>query len=366
MNLEAAARRVFAETYAEARTRLIAAAALRGASIKPYLNPNRGPDGGEIATDTLWLGPKDADNVLVMVSATHGVEGFPGSAAEIDWLLENGGRDLPDGVAVLIVHAINPYGFAWLRRVTEENVDLNRNFVDFSQPLPENPGYDELADAFVPSALDEATLMEADARVLAYETKHGRKELMKARTGGQYKHKGGMFYGGTEPTWSRRTLEALIADYDLPERELVAVLDYHTGLGPYGYGEPICGHTPGSINVERAKTWYGPSVTQPDLGTSSSVPKVGLAEHGWMNALGASVSCVALEFGTYPPSNGLRVLRQDHTLHNVGPVDWESEETRRIKEDIRTHFAPRYPDWQEMVIFRCRQMIGLGLRALSR
>ena len=36
------------------------------------------------------------------------------------------------------------------RRVTHENVDLNRNFHDFSQPLPGNAGYDELAHLLVP------------------------------------------------------------------------------------------------------------------------------------------------------------------------------------------------------------------------
>jgi beta-lactamase class A len=60
---------------------------------------------------------------VVLTSATHGIEGFCGSGCQIDWLLEGGPTRLPDGVAALIVHAVNPFGFAWLRRVTEENVD---------------------------------------------------------------------------------------------------------------------------------------------------------------------------------------------------------------------------------------------------
>ena len=35
---------------------------------------------------------------------------------------------LPDDAAIVIVHVLNPYGMAWLRRVNENNVDLNRNF----------------------------------------------------------------------------------------------------------------------------------------------------------------------------------------------------------------------------------------------
>ena len=52
---------------------------------------------------------------------------------------------------LVFVHALNPYGFSWVRRVNEDNVDLNRNFPDWSQPLPTNDGYAELADILVPT-----------------------------------------------------------------------------------------------------------------------------------------------------------------------------------------------------------------------
>ena len=69
-----------------------------------------------------------------------GVEGFAGSAIQIQFLKERiGGPELPRSFGVLLIHALNPYGFAHLRRANECNVDLNRNFVDFAQPLPENP-----------------------------------------------------------------------------------------------------------------------------------------------------------------------------------------------------------------------------------
>ncbi len=52
------------------------------------------------------------------------------------------GASVPDDLAVVLIHAINPYGFAWIRRVNEDNVDLNRNCIDFGAAIPENPGYD--------------------------------------------------------------------------------------------------------------------------------------------------------------------------------------------------------------------------------
>jgi hypothetical protein len=363
LDLVSAANTYFAADYAQARRSFLAACDAAGIETRSYVNPNPGPGGEELASDVAWCGPEDAHRVLVLVSATHGVEGFPGSAVQCDWV-DNAADALPRGVAVLVVHAINPYGFAWLRRVTEENVDLNRNWIDFAEPPPENPGYDTLADALVPASLDEAALAACDARIRSYREAHGEAGLMRARSGGQYRHPGGMFYGGSAATWARRSLEAIAADYRLAERDLVAVVDVHTGLGPYGYGEPICAHTPGSVNVERAQLWYGDSVTQPDLGTSSSVPKTGLAEYGWEQMLGPRVTFIALEFGTYPPANGLVVLRADHWLHNQGAVDWEAARTREIKAAIRAQFAPEKLDWQEMVLFRARQILrqaGEGL-----
>ncbi len=369
MDLLTAAGTYFAEDYRQARKTFLAACKTAGVEPKSYANPHQGPHGEELATDVAWFGPEDARKVLVLVSSTHGVEGFPGSAGQCDWI-ENGRgagghAPLPEGVAVLVVHAVNPYGFAWLRRVTEEGVDLNRNWVDFAEPLPQNPGYEELHEALVPKSLDEAALREADRKIQAYREAHGDTQLNLARSGGQYSRPGGVFFGGKEPTWARRTLERIVADYDLAGRDLVAVVDYHTGLGPFGYGEPIADHTPGSVNVQRALDWYGDSVTQPRLGTSSSVPKTGLAEYGWERLLGDKVTFVALEYGTYAPPRGMKVLRQDHWLHNETNVDWNDPQTRRIKSEIRAHFAPQMLDWQEMVLFRSRQIQRQALTGLA-
>ena len=355
----------FSPGYAEARARFLAAAEEAGGSLRAYDNPLAGPKGEALASDCAWFGPAEAAKVLVLQSATHGVEGFTGSGAILDWLYQGCARHLPEDTAALLIHAINPHGFAWLRRVTEENVDLNRNFVDFDAALPENPGHDELADALVPRALSGPEFEAAEAKIAAWREKHGETAFSMARGGGQYKHAHSMFYGGAAPTWSRRTLEAIMADYELPAREQVAVIDYHTGLGPFGYGEPICSHAEGTASLARAKRWYGRSVTEPAIGTSSSVPKVGLNEWGWEAALGARLTFVALEYGTFPPESGRLVLREDHWLHAYSNVEWEAPETQRIKRQIREHFYPDSDDWREMVLFRSRQMVRQATEGLA-
>lgn len=365
--VEVAAAQRFSKDYAAARRHFLALAEKQRLPLKTYRNPNAAPTGEPLSTDLALQGSADAAKFLVTISATHGVEGFCGSGCQADWLTESAGAALPPEIAILNVHAINPYGFAWLRRGTEENVDLNRNFIDFSRnELPANPEYDVLADAFVPSSLDPAVVAAGQARIRAFREQHGERALQMARAGGQYKHPTGIFYGGIEPTWARRILEQIVADYDLASRRQVAVIDYHTGLGPYGYGELICDHNPGSSNVETARAWYGECVTEPLLGTSSSVPKQGTAGIDfWQRHLGSRAIYCALEYGTFSTEHGSGPMREDHVLHATGKVDWNTPETQRIKRNLRRHYFPDTQPWRELVLFRSRQVLTQALAGLA-
>ncbi len=349
----------FSATYREARRRFLEAASAAGAiDIRSYPNPNHGPEGEALGTDVAWVGRRDAKAVVVTISATHGVEGFLGSALQIDWLTRRREAPLPDGIAALHIHALNPHGFAWLRRVTEEGIDLNRNFVDFARPLPANSGYDELH----PHLIEEPN----DAAVEAYGKANGQRALEIAVSGGQYSHPDGLFYGGTAPAWSRRTVEAVIRDFALAKRATVATVDLHTGLGPFGVGEVICDHPTGSPELARGRRWYGASMTEPALGTSTSVPKAGLLDYGWMNALGPAVTFVTLEFGTYPVEEMFRQLRADHILHRSGLPDWQASKTRAVKDALKHHFCPDDESWRDMVLARGREVFGqaeLGVSA---
>ncbi len=355
----------FSADYASARQRFLSHCNQLGLEVRSYQNPNQGPEGEELAADTAWVGDKDARNVIVTLSATHGVEGFCGSGAQLDWLRNRGPESLPGGVAMLIIHAINPHGFAWQRRVTEEGCDLNRNWIDFDAPYPLNPGFEALRDVLLPSELSGPAFEKAEEEIARWRAQHGETAFHVARGGGQYSHPEGMFYGGNAPTWSRLTLESIMRDYNLPQRDHIAVIDYHTGLGPFGYGEPICGNQPGTPGHQRAKSWYGQSLTEPDLGTSSSVPKVGLSEYGWTRIVGDIHTYIALEYGTYTPDAGRAALRADHWLHAQGNVNWQSAETRAIKQRLKNHYYPGTPDWQEMVIFRSRMILRQAQRGLS-
>ena len=358
----------FAPDYALARERFLAAAHGAGGRTTSIPVPGAGPRGEALSTDCTWIGPDDAADVLVLVSATHGVEGFCGSAAQIDALRMGVARRLAPFQAILAIHALNPHGFAWLRRVTQEGIDLNRNCIDFgASPPPENHGYAELADAFVPRDLSARTLAAAAARLEAYRERHGATAFEQARSCGQYTHPDGIFYGGRAPAAAIEALRAICTAHRLGARRRVAVIDYHSGLGPFGHGEPICGHRPGEPGQERCRAWYGASLGEPLLGTSASLPIPGLTQYAWARAVGAErLVFVAIEFGTFDREEGARALRDDHVLHAAGSVDWDAPETRRIKAALRRFYHPDTEDWRQMVLFRSRQLICQALDGMAR
>jgi hypothetical protein len=364
MNLETATATRFSADYREARSRFCDAAETAGAALRSYRNPNTGPRGEALASDCAWLGPEDAEKVLVVMSGTHGVEGFCGSGVQLDWLAEGNAARLPPDHAALLIHAINPYGFAWIRRVTEENVDLNRNFVDFAAPLPTNPAYDALADALVPPALSGPEFDKADAVIAAFRAEHGEAAFHAARAAGQYAHPNGIFYGGTGPTWARRTEEAIIADYRLAARRHVAMIDFHTGLGPFGYGELIVMPALDSAHGRRLMGWYE-SVTQMGDPNSVASTRAGLGPQRWEDLLGERGTIATLEYGTRSRWTMFSVLRADHWLHAYTNVDWDAAETRRIKAAIKDAYFPDSATWREMVLFRARQVLRQARRGLA-
>lgn len=356
--------RYFSSSYAAARRRFREAAGAAGMALDLRPSPARDREGEALAVDLAYIGPRDPARAVVAISGTHGVEGYCGAGVQVGWLESGLWRERPAEVGLLLIHAINPYGFAWDRRVTEDNVDLNRNFPDFSAPLPRNHAYEALHEAACPVVWTEESVQAANAVLEAYREAHGAHALQVALSGGQYSHSDGIFYGGRAPTWSHRTLVEVLRHY-LGKTEKVAVVDFHTGLGPYGYGEPISIAAPDSPEGRRAVAWYGGEVTFTSTGTSTSAVINGSNDSGVKRILPqAEVTMIALEFGTRPLEEVLFALRADNWLHRHGRVD--SGQGRDIKAAIRAAFYPERADWRRMVWERSVDILAKATRGVSQ
>ena len=232
------ATKYFSSDYKEARDKFLNASHSVDATIESFKNPNTGPEGAPLFIDVALIGPKDTNSILVLVSGTHGVEGFCGSGIQTGLLLKGITSHLKPEMSIVMIHALNPYGFAHLRRFNEDNVDLNRNFVDHSKPYPKNPGYEKLSNVIAPKSLSFPANITFPVRLMWYRVSKGNAALQTAITGGQYLHPQGLFYGGHFETWSNKTIRTIVKRY-LSRAARVAIVDFHTGLGPYGRGEII-------------------------------------------------------------------------------------------------------------------------------
>ena len=181
----------FRPDYAACREHFLNLSNVLGGELMRAINPASGPDGLELSTDFLRLGPTDAERALILVSGTHGAEGFAGSAIQCAWLAAHGGQ-LPDNLAVVMVHGLNAFGFAHLRRVNENNVDLNRNFIDHEADHPHNDGYAKVAHFLAVNRLDGPEREAADKELLRLGVEMGHMNIMRA-IGGQYDDAEGMF-----------------------------------------------------------------------------------------------------------------------------------------------------------------------------
>lgn len=269
---------------------------------------------------------------------------------------------LPKDTAVLLIHAINPYGFSHVRRVNENNIDLNRNFLDFSEDLPENPDYAEVHPLIIPDDWGGPAQAAADMKIQDYISEKGLSTYQAAVSGGQHIHEGGIFFGGFEPSWTNKTLRKVVSKH-AGESKHLALLDFHTGLGPYGHGEPIYVGDPSGL--PRAMKWYGGDVTSPEAGTSSSAVVRGTIDNGVTQmAPNATHTCVAIEYGTLPVLEVLNALRADNWLYVKGDIN--SEQGKAIKKQVRDAFYCDADDWKEMIWTRGISMVQLALSGLEK
>ena len=357
----------FSESYAEARNRFLDAARHTGAPLETFENPvAKGPKGETLATDVALFGPADATKLLILVSGTHGVEGFAGSGAQITMMETLRFSALPARTAVLVIHAINPYGFAWLRRANEDNVDLNRNAIDFAALPQPSDDFLALAPHLVPQ--DWSELAPAEAAIRSFIDTRGFRRFQEVVAGGQYTQPDGLFYGGSAPVWSLRTFRDIVTRYGRGKKCL-ALIDFHTGLGPSGYGEPIYTGTD-DAEAERAREWYGPDLTAIYAGNSTSVVVQGPMINAVASFFGdpaarPEITTLALEFGTLPEELVLDVLRAEAWMHLHGDVNFDTPVGRAIKRRFRDAFYVDNDAWKRAVVERSVEMTGQALAGLA-
>jgi succinylglutamate desuccinylase len=339
------------QSYDDSRRMFRQLAAKAGATVRTYDVPGTTPDGLALTTDTAQLGLPDARTMVAVTSGIHGAEGYAGAACLCRFLQAWPGRHAGAGIGFLLVHAINPWGFAHDSRVTEEGVDLNRNFVDFprsaTQPAPYEAFHRMLVEEYRPLPQGWRNQLQLLSHGL---TAPRRRALQNAVTSGQYDRTDGMFFGGFAATKSRGVWEQILRD-TIDGRQRAFLLDLHTGLGQRGSGELMCDLPKTSASFRQMADWFDGRISSMADGDSVSAALSGTMTGAFMRSQQQSRYAIGLEFGTCPQLVVLNALRADQwRRNNAGMLSPRQEQ--RVREKMKHAFAPADAPWAARVAAR--------------
>lgn len=288
-----------------------------------------------------------ARRILLHSSGVHGIEGFAGSAIQLR-LLERPPA-LPADGALVLAHILNPYGMTYLRRVNENNVDLNRNFLEPGETYAGQPdGYDILDPLFNPSAPPGSWPRLFTLRLLWKMLRHGPRRLRQAGAEGQYEKPHGLFFGGKNLERGPELYLNWLAEH-LPAARRVCGIDVHTGLGRSGEQLIILERNHGGdyhqfleprYTQELDNTGEGPAIVY-DVrgGIDTGVPRIFTSE--------TEVDFVTQEFGTV---NGFRVLRTLSDENRLTRFGNGRDLFHPIKRAMKQIFAPSEIQWKTSIL----------------
>jgi hypothetical protein len=353
----------FSPDYYSARDKFLNEAKNNGAVMQSFIHPHqKGPGGRDLHMDCATFGDQSSKSLLVVISGTHGPEGYCGSGVQTGLMHEGRITEWAKKTRIALIHAHNPYGFAWDTRFNEDNIDLNRNYLpSFTPPLPQNPAYAQLHKWAAPQALDDQTMSEVQSKLLEYAAKNGFPALQAALTSGQYQFPDGAYYGGLAPSWSRDTLTAIFDEITKGVENMV-IVDMHTGLGPFGVGEILISAPTGSKESAFCEEIWGAEVHSTKV-ESVSADLYGTLDEFLANRYSAiKYAVMALEFGTIDPLSVFKATQIGSWLHCKG--DKTAPYADKLRQFSRDAFYPQGDEWANKVWDRSLEVITKAVNHL--
>jgi octopine/nopaline transport system ATP-binding protein len=351
----------FSATMPEADEKFVVACRARGVEPEFIVHPQKDPQGHPLHTGIGYWGPKDASNVVVLISATHGIEGYAGAGVQTGVLHTLSESELPESTALLMVHMINPWGCAWDHRENEENIDIWRNILYCDPPFRANPEYAVINDALNPPLWEGPVRDAAEKRLREYEASHGAGSVVGVARRGQHEFPKGVTYHGHGPSWSKHTMDRIVATY-LGAAQRIVTYDLHTGYGEYGTGVAVS-FEPGRTEVDtRLERCFGPELFR--VGGDPILPSHPGCAYDYIRRLrpGADVISFAVEYGTTDVTANFDLMRQANWLFNYG--DPNSPSGQAIRREYRAMFYPEHDDWKERVWVFGRDVLLKALNGL--
>lgn len=324
-----------------------------------------------LVADTLYLPPasKKKERLLIIVSGIHGIEGYVGSALQNLFLEENFFNQRDENLGILIVHALNPYGFKFKRRVSENNIDLNRNF-DTTKELfhLKNSGYQdarELLSPESPATSGISSRMEFYFHCIKSILQYSMDSLRRAILKGQYEFPNGIYYGGQNFEVQKNLLEKELLDLTQGYAQVLLV-DIHTGYGQRGRLHLLADRTPAMDPKYLARVFSGHFL---DYGKDKDFYEV----TGGLVVYGAKLledktryAGIVFEFGTLDSQKTFgsldslyRMVRENQLRFYGARSENEAKEIQNLFYEM---FYPQDPQWRESITRQFRDILSSALK----
>ncbi len=328
----------------------------------------------DLSIDCFWAHPQQKENLIMISTAEHGIEGYVGSAMLKIFMDEFAPRLNADNTGLLLVHTINPWGMKNHRRVNPNHVDLNRNFIlgDNYDPAI-NPDYDLLEDVLNP----KRPIRRLSAEALPFLFKAiksiitvGFSRVQTASLLGQHRNPKGIYFGGKEAQEETLVLMSLYRKA-LAEYQNFYQIDIHTGYGPRDQMSFLLAPSEKTSSQEAIERFKYSRVQKVDASEfyevsgdmNEFVYRLRDAEFPQKNVFASG-----FEFGTYGDSisaliRSLRITVLENQLRHHGATNPEAEED--IRKEYEELFFPADATWREKAIKDGRQAMEGILQAFQ-
>ncbi len=341
----------FSVDYESARQRFLDAAQACGAQLDRVEIGAKGPAGENLSIDFARLGElSQAKRIVVHTSGVHGVEGYVGSAIQLELL-----SDFPNFTrsdAAIFVHSVNPYGMAWLRRWNENNVDLNRNFIVSKRwPRTASSKYQSICGLLNPET-PPPKWDGFEIRAAYAIARYGYKNLQQAIAEGQYEFPRGLFFGGVELEESSRVLLDWLR-VNCEGANEVTLVDVHSGLGRFADDVMLVGEKSDLSRLGELKSQFQHRVSYSGKSDVDYQTSGGLLDAVEVEIEGPSWLTLCHEFGTRSGLQVLKSLRAENRWHHYGD---SKEIDHWSKRQLLSAFCPEKESWRTTVLAKGREV----------
>lgn len=307
---------------------------------------------------------KESKKLLILTSGLHGLEGFVGSAVQQMIMNELLNSELLEEMGVLFIHGINPYGFRYTRRLTENNVDLNRNCDTESTIFStKNEGYNNLEGMLIPAGKANAGSLKNRFFLLVAINKilqESKAAIRQAVLQGQYEHPKGIYFGGKNFEPQLAVISDVLLNYSTGY-ETVFNIDLHTGYGERGTAHLF----PNPIEDPKVKTtleniFEGYPI---DWGDSKDFYVINGSFTDYIGKLlpNKFYLPMLLEYGTLNSQSTVGSVKSLHNsiLENQGVhLGYKSpKDSIAIREDFMEMFNPSSDKWRTKIMTDSKTML---------